>query len=110
MSNRNYDLDLTGKKQGHVVVKRTAKSDGSCLLTIKLHNNEVFRADYGLRSISFSACGWYTAATRDVINTALREFRPDMRVYRQNYVWRVDFANGEEQSALEACENKKYGF
>ncbi len=110
MSNRNYSLDLTGKKQGHVVVKRQADEDGACVLTVELHGNEVIRAHYGQRWLSFSMCGWYTSASRDVINTALRELRPDMHVSKKAHIWKVQFANGEEEAHLEACENKKYEF
>lgn len=110
MSNRNYSLEVTDKKQGHVIVKQKAALDGSCVLIVTLYGHTVFSAHYGKRTISFNMCGYYTASTRDVINTALREFRPDMKVFKQANIWRCSFANGEEESHLEACEGKHYGF
>ncbi len=110
MSNRNYSLDKTSK-QGHVVVKRVADEEtGYAILTVELHGNEVFKAHYGQRWLSIDTCGWYTSATRDVINTALKELRPDMRVYKSAHIWRLAFANGEEEICLETAIGKKYGF
>lgn len=109
MGNRNYSLDVR-RRQGNIQIVREATKNGDCVLSVLLHGNKIFCAHYGERWIRFFMCGWYTPSTRDAINTALREFRPDMRIFKSNNIWRCSFANGEEESHLEACEGKKYSF
>lgn len=110
MGNRNYSLNKLGKKQGHVQVDSGMDLDGHLVLAVRLHDTIVFQANLDRRFLCFNTGGFYTASTRDVINRALSELRPDMRVFKSAGIWRVSFANGEEESALEACEGKLYGF
>lgn len=106
MSNRNYSLNVF-KKQGNVRVRQVSERDGLYTI-VSLHGNDVFTINTTKQIISFSTCGWYTSSTRDVINTALRAVRPDMRIFKSKNIWRCSFANGEEEAHLEACENKFY--
>lgn len=110
MGNRTYSLD-SYKKQGNVKVSRKLDDfTGKAIVSVYLHETAVITIDYSKRVFSVNTGGWYTNSTRDVINTALKEIRPDCKVYKSANLWRFSFDNGNREACLECVEGIKYGF
>lgn len=102
MSARKFDL-FRPKGYGNVVIDRV-----NGFLLVKLHGNTVVAIDETTKRFRLDDCGWVTATTTTAMNTALRQFRPDVHVRRSRGTMIVSFANGEEEAVLDP--QAWYGF
>jgi hypothetical protein len=106
MSARKFDL-FKPKSYGNVVIKQTSEHDG-LYVHVLLHGNEIMIINTTQQWFRMSHCGWTTSTTKTAINTALKQFRPDVAVFQQKGEWFVSFANGEEISVF--TPNACYGY
>jgi hypothetical protein len=106
MSARKYELTKS-KAFGNVTVNKCVDGDGA-KTKVYLHGNLVLEINRDKKTFRLDHCGWITPTTATAINTGLKQFRPDVSVFRKKGEMFVLFANGEEVGSLNP--NAVYGF
>jgi len=105
MGNRNYSLDVVNKKQGNIEVIKYKN-----LLEIYLHRNLIFRADLDNKTLFIASCGYHTNSTRDAINTALRHYMPEMKVFILDGILQVKFEGSSQVYFVDDLKDKGIKF
>lgn len=106
MSARKFEL--TPKSYGNVTVSRVDR-DGESVLQVLLHGNLIVLINETKKVFYLDHCCWLTATTATAMNTALKQFRPDVSVFRKKGEMFISFANGEEVGSLQPKTYYGYG-
>lgn len=108
MSARTFDLNKA-RKYGNIQIKNYSEHDG-LYTEVLLHGNRIMLINNVDKWFEMTDCGWQTATTKTALNTALKQFRPDVSIYQFKGQWVVKFANGEDEACWEAVKGQKYGY